>query len=872
MVETINNSEWLGGGGGDIITTSYCCTLSPGSNIFNAPVNQLPPGVTTGTIDLQIASSSTPCIGVGDMCPEYNSSLTWALQVGTSPVTYTRGCCVAYYFPGGVGPSSGIDTDGGDTGGGDTGPCADYPTILSCEELFNSNGYNNIDYWENPEGTIVNGTYPNNNPLSNISLNPDWDLALNAGCPLTDIESCCTEQNIGFPVQWVNTPYNGFNSGSITLTPEQSSLLQGRCISLNNCTSQIEGFTILEDNSIEYNVGFTNTTLPVPQNCCTDYVVGGLGYSVTWDTVLQTCFAVPDPCPTIATAILDTTNYIVLNATRYDCCIPENIGIDTVYWDYITNQCRYIPQNDGNIVNPCTYDSYEIAPYQTTAQNLTPQNVQQLFGYVDGELLPVSRGCCSSEVTGYNVEWNPDLKICQYTSTNGIDIVLNDEPISIDGCDDVLVSVKMYFTKPSDECITSEDSITVSLLPNNPNITVTQIDVFDSITDGFDEWINLSARFSSVSGGTFNLNLNISGGIVLCCEYDIRVDDIRVDCYKENERLFFDTKKCVGFDLTRVIDNKRSWVYNPGADDIGSTQDNLIRDRGEDGLIQGYGVINRTFAPSADADIPWRYTDYYEQSNILEPHSKAVIISKEMELTFNMCSECCATYSQCPSDYTLVTTTGGTKYCTKTTIYCPSGYTLSAGTCYSGITTASTISETITGETGSYCVQTANLLQLEEYKKVFQSFWVRMIEQFVPATTIFISGEKWCNNDAFICTQFEECDYDFEYVDSEITILEYSTDPELPEGPHNTNGGDVDETFEPSLPMDNTPNSELSGSNNEPIVIDGFNITPADPDPTGGGGILVEREITPRLNRPFEVIKERYYNGIIKGGVKEIFQ
>jgi hypothetical protein len=72
--------------------------------------------------------------------------------------------------------------------------------------------------------------------------------------------------------------------------------------------------------------------------------------------------------------------------------------------------------------------------------------------------------------------------------------------------------------------------------------------------------------------------------------------------------------------------------------------------------------------------------------------------------------------------------------------------------------------------------------------------------------------------------------------------------------------------------MDNTPNSELSGSNNEPIVIDGFNITPADPDPTGGGGILVEREITPRLNRPFEVIKERYYNGIIKGGVKEIFQ
>ena len=92
------------------------------------------------------------------------------------------------------------------------------------------------------------------------------------------------------------------------------------------------------------------------------------------------------------------------------------------------------------------------------------------------------------------------------------------------------------------------------------------------------------------------------------------------------------------------------------------------------------------------------------------------------------------------------------------------------------------------------CTKKLNLIQLEEYKKNFQSFWVKMAEQFVPATTIFISGEKWCNNDEFICTQFEECDYDFEYVDSEITVIEYGTNFVPPAtGSTTTNGGGVTE-------------------------------------------------------------------------------
>ena len=50
-----------------------------------------------------------------------------------------------------------------------------------------------------------------------------------------------------------------------------------------------------------------------------------------------------------------------------------------------------------------------------------------------------------------------------------------------------------------------------------------------------------------------------------------------------------------------------------------------------------------------------------------------------------------------------------------------------------------------------------NLLNLEKFKKSFQGFWMQMIEQFVPATTIFVGGEKWCNGR--ICDQKVVSDY-----------------------------------------------------------------------------------------------------------------
>jgi hypothetical protein len=241
-----------------------------------------------------------------------------------------------------------------------------------------------------------------------------------------------------------------------------------------------------------------------------------------------------------------------------------------------------------------------------------------------------------------------------------------------------------------------------------------------------------------------------------------------------------------------------------------------------------------------------------------------------------MCSSCCVNYNKCPDGYSLITTTGGTEYCSKTEISCTSGFTLSAGTCYSATTTANTITTVLTGDTGLYCTKTLSLLELESYKKVFQSFWVRMIEQFVPATTIFIAGEKWCNNDSLICTEFEECDYDFEYFDSEITVIEYGTDFVPYTGHTPTNGGDV--------PSDNGSDTNLSGStigdphnsNDGPIIIDGTVIVPTPSEPgepivitdTTDGGIPTKNN---NKNVQLKLQSQTYLGTVTNGGIVTIF-
>lgn len=75
----------------------------------------------------------------------------------------------------------------------------------------------------------------------------------------------------------------------------------------------------------------------------------------------------------------------------------------------------------------------------------------------------------------------------------------------------------------------------------------------------------------------------------------------------------------------------------------------------------------------------------------------------------------------------------------------------------------------ITTATTVNTVKYLSLLELEQYKKQFQSFWIPFMEQFIPATTVWVAGERWCNEP---CTIISPCDYDFELVDAEISYQE----------------------------------------------------------------------------------------------------
>jgi len=60
-----------------------------------------------------------------------------------------------------------------------------------------------------------------------------------------------------------------------------------------------------------------------------------------------------------------------------------------------------------------------------------------------------------------------------------------------------------------------------------------------------------------------------------------------------------------------------------------------------------------------------------------------------------------------------------------------------------------------------------SLYDLENYKKQFQSFWIPFMEQFIPATTIWVAGERWCN---IPCPVVDTCKYDFEFTESDIIV------------------------------------------------------------------------------------------------------
>jgi hypothetical protein len=65
-------------------------------------------------------------------------------------------------------------------------------------------------------------------------------------------------------------------------------------------------------------------------------------------------------------------------------------------------------------------------------------------------------------------------------------------------------------------------------------------------------------------------------------------------------------------------------------------------------------------------------------------------------------------------------------------------------------------------------VRYLSIQELEQYKKQFQSFWIPFMEQFIPATTIWVAGERWCNEP---CPVISPCDYDFEFVEGMVDVI-----------------------------------------------------------------------------------------------------
>ena len=608
-------------------------------------------------------------------------------------------------------------------------------------------------------------------------------------------------------------------------------------------------------------------------DCCTESVVGSPVTLVTIGGKLNCILNQNPPCPPIESIAIAEDQTTIIGINSEECCtqLGQNQNFNTT-WD--GKDCLIINQSED-----CTFTEF-VVEAQSSNPNI-PQGFLQVLGVSEDnrEPIPLTNhpDCCTSDNVGFDVTYNEELGLCLFQTEFDLDnlpptIIINETPIINENCDDLLISAKLYFSNPPEGCLAD---ITASLLPDNPTFVVEQLGIFTSEGDGFNNWVDLGLRIVTTTSDSFNIKL-VFNGLLPCCDYDIRIDNVRVDCFKEEDRIFYQNSSCPGFDLKRVIDNKKSWVYNPGTTNIGVSEEDFIdRNQGDEGLLEKFGFINRTFAPSADADLPWRYTDYYEQSNIREPHSKAVINSKEMELTFNMCGLCCIEPSPCPAGYTL---SAGTETCYKETIGCPDGFRLSDGICISGETcdclniewslsggtsgatlnthfvatidgkrawifdvsgdthsieyqtvenswfifhslpgsgksyqyasttecptstlvdwtdvgtspgfqfTGLTITEgictgTTTSATTVTLTQTSNplacktkltLLELEEYKKTFQSFWVGFVEQFIPATTIFVSGERWCNRPDEICTMYEGCDFDFEFVEGDVTTI-----------------------------------------------------------------------------------------------------
>lgn len=352
--------------------------------------------------------------------------------------------------------------------------------------------------------------------------------------------------------------------------------------------------------------------------------------------------------------------------------------------------------------------------------------------------------------------------------------------------------------------------------------TQTNINTNTNVGQGFNKWIKLTTTIdlTAFNTSTFNIAVEFTQGLFKCCNYDIFFDDIEVGCLQPGVREIYMTEPCVGFDLSScVIDNKKSWVYNPGTEQMSSNvYDNIVRQNGtrgmnieQTGIIRagGHGAINRVFAPSVDAELDFRDTDYFNLHGVIERHSKLVLNSKQLILQFNMCAD-----DDC--------------------IIGPYGYLIDDEGNY------------ILDDDGGRIIieeehiQFPNLVELERFKKTFQGFWVQIIEQFIPATTIFVAGEKWCNNR--ICEEKVVADYLLDARGTDLSPAPVSENiVEAPNQPDvNTSEQNTPITTSISDPNESVNIGETGSTNN---------VTDSGPIKVGNYQLYATDNIDPELAR-----------------------
>jgi hypothetical protein len=578
---------------------------------------------------------------------------------------------------------------------------------------------NNTTISTYPEGTMTGQA------RAKLILTNAFNAGANLWVPLdpsvaTDViyEKECCDLVGGIYQEGLYTPNSKVSRDDVSHEPVTAGVCLCNVIK-EPCPTISDGTALPITEVIETREGtITQTYVNVSEECCSNTSLQSkLPGNWTWDPTTRRCLLVEetDECNTTTTITISETPV----STRGIECLEDTITISAyMYFEEPSNLCSGGVPNSGT--KPLTDEMIGLYnnPPQTTEEiaQFSKNRYSANIGDDDRTSKFVLENYGPTETT------DPNNSKCCYDTDNPIEgrLVLLD-----DNNNQLITNTVTYI-----DTFLSQ----VTTLNTNNNVGI-----------GFDKWVKLTTTInvSALAGAPFNVGVQFPTGLFKCCDYDIYFDDLEVGCLQSGIRQIYNTEKCPGFDIKHVIDNKKSWVYNPGKESMSdNVEDNIIREQGTRGMNiaqsnphiidGGHGAINRVFAPSVDAELPFRDTDYFGFHGVIEKHSKLVLNSKEVILQFNMCpdNDCLINPQFLIDDFGdyVLDDDGG---------------------------------RIIVGPYTPF----PNLVQLETFKKTFQGFWVQFMEQFIPATTIFISGEKWCNSR--VCSEMIVADYLLDTTDND---------------------------------------------------------------------------------------------------------